>query len=230
LPSSQNYSTPHSTPPPPKRHFSRRARHSYSHSTPLYSTPQDSNRISGRSPATGFYSTRSTTSSLVPGALGSAPASAAPAQPKCSSLVGAITTRRASRPPYLGRHGSSGLHVSVGPNTRAAESDNVDDQAAKPPSTNSQAGNSHSHHSTTGMRNTPLCHFHQLVLYARRTSGFMMIRGGLSGVGYSLCKSYENKKHSEWSHASTPDSRNLRGRVSVGDMRLLGYVAVLSAS
>lgn len=80
----------------------------------------------------------------------------------------------------------------------------------------------------TGIRKTVLFHRHHRIAYAVRTSGFMRIRGGRLASLYSLCRSYENKKHSEWSHASMPDTRNWIGVVSAGDDLDSGCVASVS--
>lgn len=58
----------------------------------------------------------------------------------------------------------------------------------------------------------------------------MMIRGGRSRVLCIRCRSYENKKHSEWSHASIPVDRNWTGEVIAGEDMELGSVAGISVS
>jgi hypothetical protein len=56
-----------------------------------------------------------------------------------------------------------------------------------------------------------------------------MILGRLSVVLYRRCRSYENKKHSEWSQASMPEVRKCMGLVSGGDIREPGVEATVSA-
>lgn len=78
------------------------------------------------------------------------------------------------------------------------------------------------HDLMNGILSTLVFHFHHSSSYATLTFGFINIFGRRPSFAVYRCRSYEKRKHSEWSQASMCEERKRIGRVNSGDCFELG--------